>query len=66
MTQRGQLTPEDEERLLVAWAESRRTTAAYKRLIAEMINKTSYREVSRFTGVSTNTLQSWKKEISDE
>lgn len=63
MTQRGVLSPEDEEQLLAAWMEARRTTVAYKRLVIEMIEKTSYREVARFTGVSTTTLQQWKKEM---
>lgn len=62
VTQRGQLSPEDEERIMAAWMESRRSTVAYKRLIAEMVDKSSYREVSRVTGVSTATLQKWKRE----
>lgn len=28
-----------------------------------MVGRSSYREVERLTGVSTNTLQRWKKEI---
>ncbi len=33
------------------------------RVIAvEMIGKSSYREVARLTGLSTNTLQRWKRE----
>ena len=65
MTQRGKLSPEDEEQLVAAWMESRRTTVAYKRLVAEMIEKASYREVERFTGVSTTTLQRWKRELDE-
>lgn len=65
MAQRGKLSRKDEERIIKAWMEAQRATVAYKRLVAEMIEKSSYREVERATGVSTNTLQRWKKEAAE-
>lgn len=63
MTQRGRLSSEDEEDLLLARDDASMATAHYRRLAVEMVERSSYREVERLTGVSTNTLQRWKKEI---
>lgn len=66
VTQRGQLSPDDEQRLADAKeqhdaaVESARIT--YRGLVVEMIAKSSIREVARATGLSTNTLQRWKNE----
>lgn len=38
--------------------------AFYRHVVVEMIDKSSYREVARLTGLSTNTLQRWKREAS--
>jgi DNA invertase Pin-like site-specific DNA recombinase len=68
VTQRGQLSPEDEQRL--AGAKVQRDDAleaaavAYRGLVLEMVAKSSLREVARVTGLSTNTLQRWKNELS--
>jgi DNA invertase Pin-like site-specific DNA recombinase len=66
VTQRGQLSPEDEQRLADAKVQHddavEAVTAAYRRLVLEMVAKSSLREVSRATGLSTNTLQRWKNE----
>ena len=65
MTQRGRLDPDDVARLMAAKREDeeaakRRET--YKRVAVAMVEKSSYREVERLTGLSTNTLQRWKRE----
>ena len=65
MTQRQALSSGDERRLLLARAdylESLKTAEAYRAVVVEMIDKSSYREVARLTGISTNTLQRWKRE----
>lgn len=63
VTQRGRLDKTDRVELLRAQDEALRATAHYRRLTVEMVERSSYREVERLTGVSTNTLQRWKKEI---
>jgi DNA invertase Pin-like site-specific DNA recombinase len=65
MTQRGQLDPTDEARLTAAKAEYDRAIQAiedYRAVVVEMIEKASYREVARLTGLSTNTLTRWKRD----
>lgn len=65
MTQKGTLSPEDERRLAEArgaYEVAMRAGEHWKRIVVEMIDKSSYREVARLTGLSTNTLQRWKRE----
>jgi DNA invertase Pin-like site-specific DNA recombinase len=58
VTQRGQLSLEDVEQLKAA----AQAVIAYRRLVLEKVAQTSYREVARVTGISTTTLQRWKRE----
>jgi uncharacterized protein YerC len=67
MTQRATLSDDDRYRL----EEYRRDAelaqgaiAAYRTVAVEMVERSSYREVARLTGLSTNTLQRWKREAS--
>lgn len=65
VNQQGQLTPDDEARLKAARAaakEADRIRAEFRAVCVEMIEKSSFRRVSELTGVSTNTLQKWKRE----
>lgn len=65
MTQRGQLGPDDVARLMAAKQqdeEAAKRREVYKRVAVAMVEKSSYREVERLTGLSTNTLQRWKRE----
>lgn len=65
MTQRRTLSPEDVDRLMAAKRtdeDAQTTRAWYQGIVVEMIDKSSYREVARLTGLSTNTLQRWKRE----
>lgn len=67
MTQRGELSAEDQRRLLEAKAEDDATSnvrGRYREVVVEMLEKSSYREVGRLTGLSTNTLQRWRRESS--
>lgn len=65
VTQRGKLTPDDERRLLDAH-NAAKAAADHRRTVAvEMMHKSSVREVARLTGLSTNTLQRWKREAPD-
>lgn len=66
VTQRGRLTPEDEQRLAEAKAKDAEAALArdeYRRVAVEMMEKSSVREVARLTGLSTNTLQQWKRRV---
>lgn len=60
---RGELTETQRQILRVARDESDEARAAYQ---AEVVNAledgASFAEVSKFTGLSTNTLQRWKRE----
>ncbi len=65
MTQKGQLSEADEAELLMAmqsWETTENIRAAVRQVAVDMVGKSSYREVSRLTGLSTNTLQRWKRE----
>jgi hypothetical protein len=62
VTQRGQLSRDDQTRLFVALHDAKSAEGAFQLLVVEMIEKSSYREVARLTGLSTNTLQRWKRE----
>ena len=66
VTQRGRLSSEDEQRLLDAKARDAEIAAVrdeYRRIAVEMMEKSSVREVARLTGLSTNTLQQWKRRV---
>lgn len=65
MTQKGTLSPEDERELadaMIEWRMAEDAMAGCRLVVVEMIDKSSYREVARLTGFSTNTLQRWKRE----
>lgn len=65
VTQRGELSAEDQRRLLEAKAEdgdASEVRGRYRAVVVEMLEKSSYREVGRLTGLSTNTLQRWRRE----
>ena len=65
MTQRGELSAEDLDRLLHAKAADQEADAArlrYRSVCVEMVSKSSLRNVAHLTGLSTNTLQRWKRE----
>lgn len=62
VTQQGQLSDYDRERLLNSQREAAEQAAFFQALCVEMVNKSSYRIVSQLTGLSTNTLQRWKRE----
>ncbi len=68
MTQRVPLTPEDEKRLQTARADFEATKAVqdhYRQVCVEMVQKSSLRVVADLTGLSTNTLQRWKREATE-
>lgn len=65
MNQRAELSEQD--RAILAEAvqhmdESEATMAEHRRRVAAVVERTSYREVARLTGLSTNTLQRWVRE----
>ncbi|MDR7253691.1 transposase-like protein [Nocardioides sp. BE266] len=62
MTQRGQLSQEDERQLFAALREAKVAEGRFQLLAVEMVAKSSFREVARLMGLSTNTLQRWKRE----
>ena len=65
MTQRGRLTDGQERRLreiVEDWRLLEATLAEHRGEIARFVGLSSYREVARITGFSTNTLQRWKRE----
>jgi DNA invertase Pin-like site-specific DNA recombinase len=65
VTQRAALSAADQSRLAEArrdYDDAMRTIDTYRAVAVEMVEKSSYREVARLTGLSTNTLQRWKRE----
>lgn len=65
MTQRGKLEPHEEFILTGTLREMRKAEVVrdmHRLAIVEMVDKSSFREVSRLTGISTTTLQRWKRE----
>lgn len=67
MTQKATLSDEDEQRLrqsLRDYFVAQTQIDKHRAVVVEMINKSSFREVNRLTGISTNTLQRWKREAS--
>lgn len=62
---RGSLTPAQEKRLAKAAERRAAAEAAYRaEVLAVMAEGASFAEVSKATGLSTNTLQRWKRESS--
>ncbi len=65
MTQRGQLSDED-KRTIDEWDElasaAQQVLGEWRRVMVGMVSRSSYREVSRLTGISTTTLQRWTRE----
>lgn len=41
---------------------AQRDVENYRAVVVELVEKYSFREVARVTGLSTNTLQRWKRE----
>lgn len=62
VTQRGQLPASDVVRLLAIQADVTEARERLQEVAVEMVEKSSYREVARLTGLSTNTLQRWVRE----
>ena len=65
MTQRATLSAEDEQKLrqsLRDYFVAQAQIEKHRSVVVEMVEKSSYREVNRLTGISTNTLQRWKRE----
>lgn len=65
VTQRGQLSDVQVGELNVAmrsWQWSLDTQDSVRETVVRMVEASSYREVSRLTGFSTNTLQRWVRE----
>lgn len=62
VTQRGQLAPEDLDRLLAAKAADTAARDEYKRVVVELMGASSMRTVRAATGLSLDTLQRWKNE----
>ena len=68
VTQRGELSAEDLDRLLQAKAADQEAEAVrtrYRSVCVEMMGKSSVRNVAHLTGLSTNTLQRWKREVGE-
>lgn len=60
---RGELTAAQERRLTRAGEKAFNAEAAWRAEVVATLNEgASFAEVSKFTGLSTNTLQRWKRE----
>lgn len=65
--QRGFLTATQERRLQRAAMKREAAESAYRaEVLAVMAEGGSFSEVSKATGLSTNTLQRWKREASPD
>lgn len=65
VTQRGTLSSETEERLMAAKANyeaADQFRVDYVEIVVAAIHESSLRVVAEKTGLSTNTLQRWKRE----
>lgn len=63
---RGALTPEQLRRLTRSAAKRDQAEAAYRAdVLTVMAEGGSFAEVAKATGLSTNTLQRWKREATD-
>lgn len=61
VTQKRPVTAEDQDLLKRLAGEALASRAAIKAQAARVLDYASFREVSELTGISTNTLQRWKK-----
>lgn len=60
---RGELTEQQRVRLEALRAEMEETRSAYQAAVVRTLAQgASFSEVSKATGLSTNTLQRWKRE----
>ena len=60
---RGSLTPAQERRLTAAAEKRAKAENTYRaEVLAALAEGASFAEVAAFTGLSTNTLQRWKRE----
>ena len=62
VTQKRPVTEHDQDLLKRLASEASASRAAIKVQTARVLDYASFREVSELTGISTNTLQRWKKE----
>ena len=63
---RGSLTPDQLRRLERSAEKREKAEVAYRAdVLAVMAEGGSFAEVSKATGLSTNTLQRWKREASE-
>lgn len=61
--QRGELTPAQKRRALRAATKAEEATAEHRAVIVAILAEgASFAEVSKFTGLSTQTLQRWKRD----
>lgn len=59
---RGELTPATLRALAKEQARREESEERYRRAVLDALAEGSFSEVSRATGLSTNTLQRWKRE----
>lgn len=60
---RGALSKEQQRRIQRAFSKQAEAERAYRaEVLAAMAEGASFAEMSTFTGLSTNTLQRWKRE----
>lgn len=59
---RGELSDRRERRLALAASARDKAEAAYRAEVVAALHEGSFSEVSKVTGLSTNTLQRWKRE----
>jgi DNA-directed RNA polymerase specialized sigma24 family protein len=60
---RGELTPQQERRLARAAEKAAAAQDYYRAEVVKALSEgASFVEVAKFTGLSTNTLQRWKRE----
>lgn len=61
----NQLTESDAHKLrevMRQWDETEATREELRQIVANMVGRSSFRAVAEVTGLSTNTLQRWKRE----
>jgi hypothetical protein len=59
---RGELSEVENDRLLTAWGEWQFQQHVWRKAALAAVEASSFRAVSEATGISTNTLQRWKRE----
>lgn len=65
VTQKATISGFDEKllaRAMLQMERAQRDIVSYREIVVELVEKYSFREVARLTGLSTNTLQRWKRE----